>query len=183
MRIINIFIALTASLLAGCATTTTEVTTDPCSVNLEAPLRAAMLSATNRLANGCESHYERYFDDLIDIAVDDPKADNKSAFSDFLVSLSEQGAISLRQAKNLYNSYFGVKFVALSGDYNTGSEVCPVKKKVLSEMRLELLKKETGLIKASDDASSYHRADLLLNELEILLGATCMAYSRGASSQ
>ena len=50
-------------------------------------------------------------------------------------------------------------------------------------MRLELLKKETGLIKASDDASSYHRADLLLNELEILLGATCMAYSRGASSQ
>ncbi|MBT4492220.1 MAG: hypothetical protein HOC70_03185 [Gammaproteobacteria bacterium] len=140
-----------------------------------------MAIVENRLGNDCGIYYESYVADLIDIATENPDADNRRAFSEFLVSLSDRGIISKRQAKSLYNRYFNVKFVSLDGDYSTCSQVCPVKEKVLLEMRQELLDKETGLLKASNDASSYYRADLLLKEAEIVLEATCHACTGGAA--
>ncbi len=176
---IKLFILTVALVLTGCATTQT---TDNCAVSLKGPLRSAMAVAEDKLGSGCEAYYEGYVADLIRIATDNPSKDNKRAFSDFLVNLSDQGTISKRQAKDLYNRYFNVKFVSLAGDYNTCSQVCPVKDKVLLDMRQELLDKETGLLQASDDASSYYRADLLLKESEIVLHATCRACSAGAAS-
>jgi len=172
--IVKISIALTA-ILAGCATTEK---TNPCSVDLKTPLRHAMTVAEEKLVSGCEAYYEGYVTELIDIAIDNPKPDNKIAFSDFLVALSEQGTISKRQAKDFYNRYFNVTFVALYGEYSTCSQVCPIKQKVLLDLREELQKKETGLLKISDDANSYHLADLLMKKSEIVLEATCMACSQ-----
>lgn len=159
-------------LAAGC---TTPQTADHCDARLSSPLRSAMSTVENKLFDGCGTYYEGYVADLIEIASENPSADNKKAFSDFLVRLSDRGMISQRQARGLYNRYFNVKFVSLSGDYSTGSQVCPDKEKVLLEMRQELLDKETGLIKVSNDPSSYYRADLLLQEAELVLEATCRA--------
>ncbi len=175
LKIVSLALVLLAT---GC--TTTE-TVNHCDVSLKAPLRSAMALVENRLGNGCGIYYESYVADLIDIATDNPDADNRQAFSEFLVSLSDRGIISKRQAKSLYNRYFNVKFVSLDGDYSTCSQVCPVRDKVLLEMRQELLDKETGLLKASNDATGYYRADLLLKESEIVLEATCRACNGGAA--
>jgi len=162
----------------GCASTETV---NHCEVSLTAPLRSAMAVAGNRLASGCGSNYQGYVADLIEIATDNPDADNKKAFSEFLVDLSNRGVISKRQASALYNRYFNVKFVSLNGNYSTCSQVCPTKEKVLLNMRQELLDKETGLLKASSDTTGYYRADMLLKEAEIVLEATCRACSGGAA--
>lgn len=173
MRLIILLPLSVLFALAGCATTQTA----NCDVSLKNPLRAAMAVAEDKLNSGCESHYDQYIARLIDIAKDNPAADNKKAFSDFLIALKDQGTISKRQAKALYNRYFNVKFVSLQGDYSTCSQVCPVRERVLLDMRQELLDKEIGLLQASNDSVGYYRADLLLKESEIVLEATCHACS------
>lgn len=178
MKRLSILSLTLVFLITGCATTETV---NHCDVALKAPLRGAMSVVEDKLTTGCGSHYQGYVADLINIATENPDADNKRAFSDFLVSLSNRGVISKRQAKSLYNRYFNVKFVSLDGDYSTCSQVCPTKDKVLLEMRQELLDKETGLLKASNDAASFYRADLLLKESELVLEATCHACSAGAA--
>ena len=121
-----------------------------------------------------------YFAQLLDIAADNPSPDNKRQFSDFLVRVSDQGVISKRQAKATYNRYFNIKFVSLTGEYNTCSQTCPVRKNVLAEMQGELLDKELGLVRASEDSASYYRADHLLKEAQLVLEATCRACEAGS---
>ncbi len=158
--------------LAGCASSQPVA---QCDVSLQAPLSGAMYTVEQKLVEGCEYGFDHYLSQLIDVAVDDPSPKHKRTFSDFLVRVSNQGIISKRQASAIYNRYFNVKFVSLAGDYNTCSQVCPVRSKVLADMRGELLDKEVGLMQASRDASSYYRADHLLKESQIVLEATCRA--------
>ena len=47
-----------------------------------------------------------------------------------------------RQAKELYNRYFNVKFVSFTGDYNTCAQACPIQGEVISNMRNELRDKQ-----------------------------------------
>ena len=101
------------------------------------------------------------------------------AFSDHLMRVNDMGIISRRQAEGLYNRYFNIKFVSLQGDYNTCSQTCPVRQQVLSDMRAELHDKELGLMRASNDAASFYRADTLLKEADLVLEATCRACSAG----
>lgn len=169
-------LTLLVVLLTGCATTETAY---QCDVSLQSPLRSAMNVVEDKLDHGCGLYYEDYVNQLISIASENPGPDNKKAFSDFLVRLSDQGVISKRQASDLYNRYFNVKFVSLTGDYNTCSQVCPVQGRVMLDMQQELLDKETGLLTISDDQTGYYRADLLLKEAEIVLQATCQACSSG----
>lgn len=178
------FTLLKSALLSLCLLTTGCATTETvshCDVALKAPLREAMSIAADRLATGCGSNYQSYVYDLVAIAKDNPGSDNKQAFSDFLVGLSERGIISRRQAKSFYNRYFNIKFISLGGNYNTCSQVCPTRKKVLADMHQELLDKEVGLLQISNDATSYYRADLLLKESELVLEATCHACAVGAA--
>ena len=178
IKLLTTLLVLTA--MAGCATSQTA---DNCSVNLTAPLRSAMSVVEERLASRCGNWYEGYVKDLVDIAEENPDPDNRRAFSDFLVALADRGVISRRQASDFYNRYFNIKFVSLSGDYSTGSQVCPVREKVLLEMRQELLDKETGLLRVSGDADSYYRADLLQKEAEMVLEATCRAAVAGQTTR
>ncbi len=159
-------------ILGGCASTSP---TAQCDISLRAPLVSAMLEVEDKLTSGCAYSFETYTAQLIDVARDNPGPGNKRAFSDFLVRISDQAVISKRQASDLYNRYFNVKFAALTGDYNTCSQVCPVRSRVISEMRAELLDKEVGLMNISGDAPSYYRADHLLKESELVLEATCRA--------
>ena len=178
MNILKLIGATAILFLTACATTETV---NHCEVSLKAPLRGAMTEVENKLTSGCGPYYQGYVADLIRIATDNPDPDNKRAFSDLLISLSDRGVISKRQAAALYNRYFNIKFVSLTGDYSTCSQVCPTREKVMLDMRQELLDKEVGLLKASNDAASYYRADMLLKESELVLEATCQACAGGAA--
>ena len=158
------------SFLASCASTA-PTCNSPQSRNLS----AAINSVQNSLTNGCQAHFDRYYDELLAVAEGDPGPENKRAFSEFLVWSSEQGLLSTRQAEDYYNRYFNVKFMSMRGDYNNCSHTCPNKTKVLIDMERELSDKERGLLKVSRDADGYYRADKLYQEVELVLEATCMA--------
>ncbi|MGI9325362.1 MAG: hypothetical protein ACR2PZ_09105 [Pseudomonadales bacterium] len=171
-------IAIIAASLAlgGCQTQVA----DHCSGSLGSNLNTAISEAEQRLSNGCEYQFDGYFQQLLAIAEDNPSADNKKLFSDHLVTAKNLGVISQRQAQERYNRYFNVKFVTLTGDYNTCSQACPDRARMLSEMKQELNDKERGLLKVSSDQASYYRANTLLQEADLVLEATCRACDAGA---
>jgi hypothetical protein len=168
------------ALVAGCTMTPTA---DYCAAPLSGSLESAIDDAQSRLANGCEYHFDGYFEQLLVIAEANPDPENKRLFSDHLVHVSDDALISKRQAKLLYNRYFNVKFVSLAGDYNTCAQTCPVRAQVLADMKAELRDKELGLLHASQDRQSFYRADKLLKETELVLEATCRACSAGGASR
>jgi hypothetical protein len=158
LRNVSIFVvAIVASLtLVSCVTTDTV---DVCSIPLKPGLSNAIREAEDKLTKGCEYSFDNYFVQLLNIAAENPDADNKRQFSDFLVRANDSGIISKRQAKSIYNRYFNIKFVSLTGEYNTCSQTCPVR--------------------ASADNASYYRADHLLKEAQLVLEATCRACEAG----
>ena len=162
------------SILAGCA-----ATPPPCNGPQTKNLNAAVDDVKSTLQNGCAAHFDRYYDDLLGIAEGDPKPENKRIFSEFLVWSSDQGLLSQRQAKDYYNRYFNVKFIALQGDYNNCSHTCPRRDRVMLNMERELSDKERGLLKVALDSDGYYRADELYQEVELVLEATCTACSAG----
>ena len=168
-----------AAVLIAAACQTTPVA-DVCTPPLDRGLNAAIQDVETRLASGCEYHFDRYFEDLLAIAEANPDPDNKALFSDHLVRVHETGVISKRQAMERYNRYFNVKFVSLTGDYNTCAQTCPVKAQTLANMKQELRDKHTGLLRAAEDKTSYYRADHLLKETQLVLEATCRACAAGA---
>ena len=170
----NLIIIAATLLLASCATNAPECV-GPQSKNLVTAIDQAQLS----LINGCHAHFDRYYDELLDVAEGDPKPDNKRAFSEFLVWSSDNGLLSTRQAQDYYNRYFNVKFMALQGDYNNCSHTCPRRDRVMRNMERELSDKERGLLKISLDNAGYYRADELYQEVELVLEATCTACTAG----
>lgn len=123
----------------------------------------------------CAPYFDAYMGHLLATAEGDPSSDNKRRFSEFLVWASAEGIISKRQAQNMYNRYFNIKFVALQGDYNNCSQACPNRATVMANMAQELADKEQGLLRVSADSQSFYRADRLLKETELVLEATCTA--------
>ncbi|MEM7220627.1 MAG: hypothetical protein AAF515_19855 [Pseudomonadota bacterium] len=171
-------ILLAAALFALAACETTPVA-DVCAGRLGTNVEAALAETERRLGLGCEYQFESYFRENLATAEANPSSDNKRLFSDHLVRANELGVISKRQARELYNRYFNVKFVSLAGDYNTCSQTCPVQARVLNDMKSELQDKELGLLRVSTDRASYYRADSLLKETQIVLEATCRACDAG----
>lgn len=161
-------------LIASCASNQ-PACTSPQTRNLA----TAMNAVQSNLMNGCQSHFDAYYDDLLTIAEGEPKTENKRAFSEFLVWSADQGLLSTRQAEDYYNRYFNVKFMSMRGDYNNCSHTCPNKQKVLFNMERELSDKERGLLRVSVDSDGYYRADQLYQEVELVLEATCMACAAG----
>jgi hypothetical protein len=169
-----LMVIASALLMASCASTP-----PPCNGPQSKNLDAAMTDVKNSLTGGCSAHFDRYYDDLLNIAEGDPKAENKRLFSEFLVWSSDQGILSKRQARDYYNRYFNVKFVSLQSDYNNCSHTCPRRDSVMLDMERELGDKERGLLKVSLDNSGYYRADELFQEMDLVLEATCTACAAG----
>lgn len=163
------------ALAAACTTTDPEY----CAVNVRGDLENAMRTVETKLGSGCEYHFDGYFQSLLALAEANPDKNNRRYFSDHLMRVQDMGVISRRQAEGLYNRYFNVKFVSLQGDYNTCSQTCPIRKQVMSDMQAELHDKELGLLRASNDAASFYRADHLLKETDLVLEATCRACQTG----
>jgi len=167
-------IALWAGALSSCASSPPQ-----CAGPQSQHLDTAIGQAKEGLAGGCVAEFDRYFDDLLGIAEGDPKAENKRRFSEFLVWAADEGLLSQRQAREHYNRYFNVKFMALAGDYNNCSQTCPRRDRVMLDMEQELTDKERGLLKVSQDNDAYYRADELYREVELVLEATCTACAAG----
>ena len=162
--------------LAGTLSLAACASTEPgCPSPQTRNLDSAISFVKTSLETGCEAHFDRYYDDLLTIAEGDPKPENKRIFSEFLVWSGDQGLLSTRQAQEYYNRFFNVKFMAMKGDYNNCSHTCPNKQRVLLDMERELSDKERGLLKVSQDAEGYYRADRLYQEVELVLEATCTA--------
>ncbi len=171
----SLLVVMTAMLtLASCATSP-----PPCNGPQSKNLQSAIDDVKTTLQQGCEAHFDRYYDDLLSVAEGDPGPGNKRAFSEFLVWTSDEGLLSKRQAKEYYNRYFNVKFISLAGDYNNCSHTCPRLDRVLLNMERELSDKERGLMKVSLDHQGYYRADELYQEVELVLEATCTACAAG----
>ena len=160
--------------LVSCASTTPT-----CGSPQSRNLHTAIDSVQSSLINGCQAHFDRYYDELLDIAEGDPKPENKREFSEFLVWSSDKGLLSTRQAEDYYNRYFNVKFVSLQSDYNNCTHTCPRRDRVMLNMERELSDKERGLLKVSLDNAGYYRADELYQEVELVLEATCTACAAG----
>ncbi len=171
---------LAAPLLALAAACTTT-SPDYCAVDVRGEIETAMRTVETKLGSGCEYHFDGYFQSLLTLAEANPDKNNRRYFSDHLMRVQEMGVISRRQAEGLYNRYFNVKFVSLQGDYNTCSQTCPIRKQVMSDMQAELHDKELGLLRASNDAASFYRADHLLKETDLVLEATCRACVAGGT--
>jgi hypothetical protein len=174
--IANALILILASgfLAASCASSP-PTCSGPQSKNLD----KAIIDVQHSLTGGCTAQFDRYYDDLLEIAEGDPKPENKRLFSEFLVWASDEGLLSQRQARDNYNRYFNVKFVSLQSDYNNCSHTCPRRDSVMLDMERELVDKERGLLKVSQDSAGYYRADELYNEVELVLEATCTACAAG----
>ncbi len=169
---------LTTILWAG-ALTSCASSPPPCAGPQSKNLDVAFDQAKSALSAGCAAHFDRFHDDLLNIAEGDPKPENKRRFSEFLVWSADEGILSQRQARDYYNRYFNVKFMSLAGDYNNCSHTCPRRDRVLLDMERELSDKERGLLKVSLDNGGYYRADELYREVELVLEATCTACDAG----
>ena len=162
-------ITAAAAFLAGCETA------PECPMPTGHNVDAAFSIAEGALMNGCHARFDAYFEKLLTVAEGDPDPGNRKRFSNFLVSASESGLLSKRQAQQYYNRYFNVKFVSLMGDYNNCAYSCPRRTVLISRMEQELADKERGLLRIVEDRDSYYRADRLLKETELVLAATCDA--------
>ncbi len=174
MRNLIVLCALTL-----CAAACQTPTPDHCSGSLGSNLTQAMSEAEQRLGNGCTYQFDAYYQELLRIGEQNPGRENRKLFSDHLIAVKNLGVISQRQAQERYNRYFNIKFVSLTGDYNTCSQVCPERARTLSLMKQELGDKELGLLRISDDQAGYYRANSLLQEADLVLEATCRACSAG----
>lgn len=176
LKYAKLLLAVPVLALVGACTTTDP---DYCAVSARGDLEGAMRTVETKLGSGCEYHFDGYFQSLLTLAEANPDKNNRRQFSDHLMRVQDMGVISRRQAEGLYNRYFNVKFVSLQGDYNTCSQTCPIRKQVMSDMQAELHDKELGLLRASNDAASFYRADHLLKETDLVLEATCRACQAG----
>jgi hypothetical protein len=165
-------VAITGS-LAACSNNPSRATA--CSLPEGPNLERAISAARFDLETGCEHEFDAYFQRLLGIAEGDPKPENKSAFSDFLLWANDVGLLSKRQARELYNRYFGIKYVSLVSDYSVCSQTCPNQAGVMRDMNRELADKEQGLLRISADRLNYTRASNLYQETELVLEATCEA--------
>lgn len=169
---------LSAAAMIGCNTSGQRA--DACPMpeghNLDSAF-AEVRKSLNEERQQCAPYFDAYLQHLLATAEGDPGPENKRRFSEFLIWASAEGIISKRQAQNLYNRYFNVKFVALKGEYNNCSYACPKRATMMADMAQELSDKEQGLLKVSADTQSFYRADRLMKETELVLEATCTACS------
>ena len=173
--VLTALFTLAAMLAALTACNSNPPQATACSLPEGPDLDRAISAARFDLETGCEHQFDEYFERLLTIAEGDPKKDNKTAFSEFLIWANEEGLLSKRQARETYTRYFGVKYVSLISDYSVCAQTCPRQEEVMREMNRELADKERGLLRVSSDRREYYRANRLFQETELVLEATCEA--------
>ena len=172
--ILIVFILAVSAMAVGCVKSNPKPVTE-CPLPSGNLVGAAFETARTTLSNpDCRYKFDAVFQSLLSTCEGDPGVKNKEKFSELLVWAKDEGIISRKQASELYTSYFSHRFVSLPGDYQTCSH-CPRLKPILDECRDELKKKEQGLLKAASDKATFAKASDDLNNIEVILEATCSA--------
>lgn len=170
-------LALMTIIVSACANKPVVDPIAQCNAPLPQRLELAINEVETRLTGDCQSQYTGLFEKLLVVGEGDPKSENKRLFSNFLQNISNAGTVSPRQSREIYTRYFAAKFVSSLSDYNTCSAICPIEKKVMSDMRDELQDKSRGLLNIANDRAGYSRANKLHAELELSISAACLACS------
>lgn len=175
-------VSTTLFLLQACATPiglkqqSDDALAGGCTMTSTKKLEIAMDDAKARLSSGaCNSSFDTYYDELLQVAKGYPKPDNSSAFKDYLRWAVNQGYVSKVQAENRYERYFSFKYTTLDSKRSTAASVCPDLDGTMAKLRAELENKKTGLLEVNDSADKYKKAQQLYFELELNLEAICSA--------
>lgn len=135
---------------------------------------SAFVHARNELSNAeCKGRYHEYFASLIEISSGDPGRHQGANFESFIDWSITQGLLNMREAKDLYTRYFGIKYISLQNDFSSCSSTCRVKDKTFVDMQEELVDKEKGLLQVLGNKTAYAKANHLNGALRTILDATC----------
>ncbi|MEH0022098.1 MAG: hypothetical protein V6Z89_20770 [Desulfobacter sp.] len=169
---------ITAAIMAlstGCVTQQPKPVADNCPIPSGNRVDDAFLTAQSTLSNPeCRYKFDAVLNALLVISQGDPKMENQRLFSDFFIWAEKEGLISKIQAKKYYNTYFMPKFVSLPSNYQTCSH-CPNLRKILTNCKQELKKKEVGLLKICNNKTAYAKASDDLQTIALILEAICSA--------
>jgi len=125
--------------------------------------------------NACKSQFGNYFEQLLDIAAGAPSPEHSQRFSEFLLWADAQEVITRRSAEDYYNRYFSPKFASLQDEYSNCTHTCRMKADIESAMEEELLQKDIGLLKVTNDKRKYAQANANYRSILTLIEATCEA--------
>ena len=165
-------VAITA-LLAACQTTREQAgCTLPPGTNVE---RAFDYAREQLSRNACQPEFNNYFERLLDIAAGAPSPEHSQRFSEFLLWANAQEVITRRSAEDHYNRYFSPKFASLQNEYNNCTHTCRLQAEIGSDMQEELLQKDIGLLKVTNDKRKYAQANANYRSILTLIEATCEA--------
>lgn len=161
----------------GCATHTPGPLTVDCPMPTGHLVDEAFTTAKSTLSNQeCRYSFDAVFDSLLKISEGAPNINNKERFSGFLEWSRGKGVISTVQAKERYTKNFSSRFTSLPDSYQTCSH-CPNLSTIIDDCRNELQDKDLGLLKVSSDKVTYAKANNDLQNIELILEATCSACS------
>jgi len=172
-----IFITAAISIsTVGCTTSNTPIASaDICPIPSGHLVDQAFATAKSTLSNTeCRDTFDAVFASLLDISEGTPDIKNKEMFSELLGWAKDHGIISTVQAKERYTKYFASRFVSLPDTYQTCSH-CPRVDSIIGQCKSELQAKDKGLLKVSSDKATYAKANDDLQNIELILLATCSA--------
>ncbi len=125
--------------------------------------------------NACRPEFGDYFEQLLDIAAGAPGPEHSQRFSEFLLWANAEEVITRRSAEDYYNRYFSPKFASLQNEYSNCTHTCRLKAETESAMQEELLQKDIGLLKVTNDKQKYAQANAYYHSILTLIEATCEA--------
>ncbi len=158
--------------LAACQMTREAECTLAFGTNVE---RAFDHSREQLTRNACKSRFGAYFEQLLDIAAGAPSPEHSQRFSEFLLWANTQELITRRSAEDYYNRYFSPKFASLQNEYSNCTHTCRLKAETESAMQEELLQKDIGLLKVTNNKRKYALANAYYHSILTLIEATCEA--------
>ena len=161
-----------AILLAACQMTREQECTLASGTNVE---RAFDYSREQLSRNACKSRFGDYFERLLDIAAGAPSPEHSQRFSEFLLWANAQELITRRSSEDYYNRYFSPKFASLQNEYSNCTHTCRLKAETESAMQEELLQKDIGLLKVTNNKQKYAQANAYYHSILTLIEATCEA--------
>jgi len=128
----------------------------------------------------CTGMFFEIYDRLLMIAEGDPKVGNKKVFRDFLIWSKNEGILSNKQMKQMYNQHFTTTFVTLPTKYKTCyycsfSQSGMGEEKLLSNMDKELSDKQRGMMSIMNNKNEYLQASSIANSVKLRIEAACHA--------
>jgi len=171
MKIISLLGAIIViSVTTGCASN--SVARVSCVTPTEKTVDGYAAAAARELStSACQSRFDTYFSELVDIATENPGDANKGQFATLIRAGMDAGAISSSRGKRLFNQYFEPEFYALKGEHRSNCVALREKDVYAHEMESELQLKKVGLLDVMADEDSFRLAQQYYQDLTTVIDA------------